>query len=199
MITMTDSLARYVLVAGLVPFLAMRIYWHTQAMRGRPRPKNVESVGFKLVRILVALPMMVIVVSYLVDPSRYAFASLPLPEAARWTGAVLLYVSIAWCFWVNHALARNFSGMLVVYEGHQLVDHGPYRRIRHPMYTGFVGLMVAILILSANWLVGLPPLLIIAVVMWHRTPREEDMLLEHFGDAYGRYMERTGRYLPRLG
>ena len=196
---MTDSLARYVLVAGLVPFLVMRIYWHSQAMRGRPRPENVESVGFKLVRILAALPMMVLVITYLIDPTRYAFASFALPDVIRWGGALLFFLSIAWCFWVNHALARNFSGMLVVYEGHQLVDHGPYRRIRHPMYTGFVGLMLGILTVSANWLVGLPPLLIIAVVMWHRTPREEQMLVEHFGDAYSSYMARTGRYLPRLG
>jgi protein-S-isoprenylcysteine O-methyltransferase Ste14 len=177
----------------------MRIFWHTRSMRGRARPENNEPIPFKLVRLLVALPLFLVVLSYLVEPSRYAFASFPLPDAARWLGAVLFLASIAWSFWVNYSLSTNFSGMLVVYEGHQLIERGPYRYIRHPMYTGFITMMVGVLLLSANWLIGVPPVLIILIVMFYRTPREETMLLQHFGESYRSYMARTGRFLPRLG
>ncbi len=195
---MTDSLARTILLGGAVPFAAMRMYWHIGSTRGRSRPANKERPSFKMVRLFGALPFFVLLVSYLIDPSRYGFAHLPLPDSLRWLGAAFFLLSIAWSFWVNFTLATNFSGMLVVYEGHQLIDRGPYRRIRHPMYTGFITLMVGVFLLTANWLIGLPPILIILIVMFVRTPQEEAMLLAHFGDEYRAYMDRTGRFLPRL-
>ena len=196
---MTDALARTLLVAGFVPFAVMRIYWHTRSTRGRPRPENNEPLSFKLLRLFVALPLFVVVVSYLVDPSLYSFAGLAIPDPLRWLGAALFLLSIVWSFWVNFTLSTNFSGMLVVYENHQLIDRGPYSHIRHPMYTGFITLMVGLFLLTANWLIGIPPILIILVVMLVRTPQEEAMLLAHFGDEYRAYMARTGRFLPQVG
>jgi protein-S-isoprenylcysteine O-methyltransferase Ste14 len=99
---------------------------------------------------------------------------------------------------MNHQLGPNFSSTLILRDGHQLIQDGPYRLVRHPMYTSFMVMLTGLLLLSANWIVGGAAIGFVLLLMALRTPREERMLLSHFGDEYRRYMERTGRYLPRI-
>jgi protein-S-isoprenylcysteine O-methyltransferase Ste14 len=105
--------------------------------------------------------------------------------------------SILLFFWVLRSLGRNFSTSLTIKKDQTLVTDGPYRWVRHPMYTTFVLLWVAFMLLSANWFIGLTGLLAYALTMTVRTPKEERMMIEAFGDDYRAYMKRTGRYLPR--
>lgn len=81
--------------------------------------------------------------------------------------------------------------------GARLVTRGPYHRLRHPIY--FAGLLIfpGAGALTANLFIlaaGLAGLAILAI----RTPREEALLLEEFGDEYRDVMARTGRWLPRM-
>jgi protein-S-isoprenylcysteine O-methyltransferase Ste14 len=65
------------------------------------------------------------------------------------------------------------------------------------MYTALFLSMLAILLLTRNWLVGGIPLVGLCVILLMRLPREERAMIERFGDAYREYMKRTGRFLPR--
>jgi protein-S-isoprenylcysteine O-methyltransferase Ste14 len=65
------------------------------------------------------------------------------------------------------------------------------------MYTSFVLLWVGFLFLSTSWFIGLTGLLAFVWAIVVRTPREEQMMIDRFGDEYIVYMKRTGRYLPR--
>lgn len=75
---------------------------------------------------------------------------------------------------------------------------GPYRYVRHPMYTALFHSMWAILLLTRNWLVGGVPLVGLCVIVLLRIQREERAMVDNFGDAYREYMKRTGRFLPRV-
>ena len=66
------------------------------------------------------------------------------------------------------------------------------------MYSVFVLMCMGFGLLSANWLMGGMTLGAISIVMIFRTPLEEKMLLDFFGEPYRAYMQRTGRYLPRM-
>ena len=79
-----------------------------------------------------------------------------------------------------------------------LVTDGPYRWIRHPMYTAFYVLHIAVFFLTANWFIGLTWLAGLTIIIVLRVKREEAMLLARFGDKYNSYMERTGRFLPHI-
>lgn len=57
--------------------------------------------------------------------------------------------------------------------------------------------MASVTILAANWLIGLGSLLVLTLLAI-RTPKEEQMLIERFGDDYRRYIETTGKFVPRL-
>ncbi len=198
--TMTDGLARTLFAAVWIPFVAVRVHFHRLAGAHKQRgPSAWEGRGMHFVRVFIALPWTVTLLAWLLHPPVLRFASFPVSTGWRWLGLLLLAAGALWVAWVNSTLGRNFSGSLILQDDHQLVTGGPYRFMRHPMYPGFLVMSVGMLLLTANLWLGLPVLLAVAWVMWKRTPREEAMLLDRFGDEYVDYCARTGRFLPRLG
>ncbi len=104
-----------------------------------------------------------------------------------------------WLFWRSHAdLGPNWSVTLELRKGHQLVQRGVYRSIRHPMYASIWLFSMGQGLLLDNWLAGWSALASFAPLYFVRTPREEQMMCEFFGQEYRDYMRQTGRLLPRL-
>jgi len=97
------------------------------------------------------------------------------------------------------SLGENFSATLHVREQHTLVMEGPYCWVRHPLYSTMYVLLVAFILLSANWFIGLASTGGLTLVVASRVKREEMVMIEKFGDRYREYMSHTGRFLPRLG
>jgi len=196
---MTETTARLVFAAIWLPFAAMRIRYH-RGSGAKPKALTTPEEGrlFGWLRWTLALPWFLTLLLWLVWPAPLRFAGFALPDALRWLGAALFAAGALLVFWTNRTLGSNFSSTLILRDGHQLIQHGPYRHVRHPMYTSFLVMLAGLLLLAANWIVGGAPILFILLLMAMRTPREERMLLGRFGDEYRRYMERTGRYLPRL-
>ena len=112
-------------------------------------------------------------------------------------GSAFLGASL-WLFWRSHAdLGRNWSPSLEIGTEHRLVHGGVYRSIRHPMYASQWLMTIAQALLLQNWLAGSAGALLFLPLYLIRVPREEQMMLDHFGEAYRRYMRETGRILPR--
>jgi protein-S-isoprenylcysteine O-methyltransferase Ste14 len=78
------------------------------------------------------------------------------------------------------------------------VTSGPYRWVRHPFYDCVALCVLANSVVAANWFLFSTGGLAVGLMVV-RTRKEEEKLLARFGDAYRAYMERTGRFLPRLG
>ena len=115
-----------------------------------------------------------------------------------WIGLGLILIGIVIRAIAIATLWRYFTVDVSIREGHELVDHGIYRVIRHPSYTGsllsFLGLGFAF----RNWL----SVAIIAVAtiigFSYRIAVEEGALIEHFGDRYRDYMLRSKRLIPGI-
>jgi len=100
---------------------------------------------------------------------------------------------------VHRALGRNFAASLHLRtEGHRLVTSGPYRWVRNPMYTSIYIIVISFFLVSANWLIGLAWLAGYTALMISRVPKEETLMKQQFGDEYGAWAARTGRFLPRI-
>lgn len=136
---------------------------------------------------------------YILFPRALAWAMLPLPLWLRLFGAFLALVALLWFVWIHRSLGSNLSVRLQIKDSQKLVTDGPYRLIRHPMYTAFYVLHIAVFFLTANWFIGATWLAGLTVIILLRVKREEVMLLARFGDQYNSYMQRTGRFLPRIG
>lgn len=104
-----------------------------------------------------------------------------------------------WLFWRSRAdLGQNWFVSLGLRDGHELVTHGVYRSIRHPMYASIWLWAFAQGLLLENWLVGWSVVPAAAAMYFLRTPREERLMRERFNGAYREYMQQTKRLVPRL-
>ncbi len=154
--------------------------------------------------ILIAVPRFALlgasltsILFYGINPQLMQWSALPFPFWLRWFGFFIGVIALVLFFWVLRSLGQNFSTTLTINKAQTLVIHGPYHWVRHPMYTAFVLLWVGFFILSTNWCIGLTGILGFVWAIVVRTPKEEQMMIERFGEEYITYMKCTGRYLPR--
>ena len=189
---------RSILAVLLAVLALIRGYYRWLAASSGATVSWREGRGNAVLRGLGGLGGMLTLLAYIVRPGSLAWAALPLPRWARWLGAALGGAALAYLLWVHRALGANFSSTLHVTDRHTLVTQGPYRRVRHPMYTSFYLLLTAFFLLSANWFIGLVWLGGLSLVVAARLGKEEAVMIERFGDQYREYMGRTGRLLPQL-
>jgi protein-S-isoprenylcysteine O-methyltransferase Ste14 len=124
------------------------------------------------------------------------FANRAFVPALAWAGVVPSLASL-WLFWRTHReLGRNWSVSLEVRDKHELITGGVYRLVRHPMYSAFFLWAIAQFLLLPNWIAGLSGLVGFGILYSFRVGREEQLMLDAFGDQYRAYMARTARIVP---
>jgi protein-S-isoprenylcysteine O-methyltransferase Ste14 len=185
-------------IAVFLAFTAIRAYYHKKAGQSRGPAEHKEGRLHTALRLIVGIPFMLSLLAYMLQPGWFAWAALTLPLWAQWFGLILGIASLPLILWVQAALGSNFSTTLLVRQEHTLVTQGPYRWVRHPMYSVLFVYLVALLLLSANWYIGGVPLIAFTLIVAARLKNEERVMAEKFGPAYQDYMRRTGRFLPRL-
>ena len=92
-------------------------------------------------------------------------------------------------------LGRNWSGIVTVKQDHELVRSGPYRWVRHPIYTGLLIAFVGTAISRGEWR-GVLAVLIVFAALWRKLQLEERWMIETFGDAYLRYRAEVRALIP---
>ncbi len=181
---------------GFVVYMGIR---HVFIKRTRGNEKALSRVDTleKILLIIVMSGGLLFPLLYLFTPW-LNFADYHLPVYAPWCGAVIMLVSL-WLFWRSHAdLGQNWNVTLIVRKNHQLVTQGIYRTIRHPMYLSIWLWSIAQGLMLENWLAGWCSFAAFAPLYFLRTPREEKMMCDVFGQEYRDYMARTGRIFPRV-
>ena len=149
-------------------------------------------------RLLVALPLYGGVVGYLANPGWMAWASLSVPSSVRWIGVALGLLTVPAVYWVLTTLGANVSETVLTKQRHQLVTTGPYRWVRHPLYSAGIALFLSSGLMAANWFILLWAVIALAAMRLVIIPREEAQLVLRFGDEYRRYRDGTGSLLPLL-
>lgn len=157
-----------------------------------------EVPGLIALRALLGLVFYASLAAWMFWPVSFSWSYLPVPTWLRWLATGLLVPVLAFFIWSYRTLGRNYRGGVGLYADHDLVTTGPYGRIRHPIYVTFIVLMVLVLLISANWVLGVSGLLLVSSIAMVRIPVEESELREQFGLAWDAYSARVGRMLPRL-
>ncbi len=137
-------------------------------------------------------------------PAAYAlgdvpqFANYPFHLTQAIVGT-LIFAAALWLFRKTHkSLGSNWSVTLEVRTEHKLVTQGVYNRVRHPMYSAFWLWAIAQAFLLPNWIAGPAGLIGFGTLFFLRVGREEQMMIDTFGDDYRNYMKRTPRVLPGI-
>ena len=101
--------------------------------------------------------------------------------------------------WTFRSLGKNLTDTVVTRQQHTLVQHGPYRWIRHPFYPLRRCSSLPLSLVAANWFFFAPGVgAAMRCSSSERGPRKQN-LVARFGDSYRQYMERTGRFVPKIG
>jgi protein-S-isoprenylcysteine O-methyltransferase Ste14 len=157
-----------------------------------------EVRGLLAVRAMLGSIFYATLIAWMFWPRALTWMYLPVPATLRWTAVGLLVPTLAVFAASFRALGANYRGGVGLYPDHVLVTAGPYRHIRHPIYLAFIVIMCLVLLLSANWLLGLSGLLLVVSIAVARIPIEDRQLRERFGHAWVTYQAQTGGILPRV-
>ncbi len=109
--------------------------------------------------------------------------------------AILCIAGLAFAVWARVTLGRNWSGVVTLKEGHELVERGPYRFVRHPIYTGILTMFFATALVQGH-IAGFAGVLFMLASFWIKLGREEKLMLQQFPERYAAYQHRAKRIIP---
>ena len=120
---------------------------------------------------------------------------IPHVDALAWAGVVLCVAGFAVCIWARVTLGANWSGVVTLKGGHELITRGPYAIVRHPIYTGLLLMIVATVIVFGH-VAGIIALPFVFLGLWIKLGYEEKLMLEKFPEQYAVYQRRVRRLIP---
>ena len=104
---------------------------------------------------------------------------------------------MAIAFWARWHLGANWSGVVTLKEGHELIRTGPYRNIRHPIYTGILLALFGTVVATGE-VRGLLAVAIAWLSFYWKARREESFLSLEFGEKFAAHAKQTGMFLPKF-
>jgi protein-S-isoprenylcysteine O-methyltransferase Ste14 len=175
-------------------WLLWALYWLVASFGGKAvrRRENVAS------RIAHLGPL-VLAALLLVMPMAAPLGSRFLPDSAiaTWLGVGLTALGLGFATWARVHIAGNWSGTVTLKENHELVRSGPYRWVRHPIYSGLLLAFAGTGLATGQWR-GVLAWLIVLLALWRKSRLEERWLAEQFGADYARYRREVAALVPGI-
>lgn len=194
-----DSALRLVLLAVLAAFLPVGIYHRVKSQAtGEKLDRRQEGLFILATLRPLGAVFWFGLFAWMINPGWLEWSSVQVPSWSRWAGVGVLIAGCALVLWTFRSLGKNLTDTVVTRRQHTLVSHGPYRWIRHPLYSSAALVIASLSVIAANWFLLVIGLTVLSVLIL-RTRTEEANLVARFGDSYREYMDRTGRFLPKLG
>jgi protein-S-isoprenylcysteine O-methyltransferase Ste14 len=113
-------------------------------------------------------------------------------------GVLVMWAGLALRIWAIRVLGGSFRMTVEVDGGQPVVDHGPYRYVRHPSYSGLLLIVIGLALIYGNWLSLAILAILPAAVLLRRISVEESVLAGVLGQPYADYKSRTKRLVPGL-
>jgi protein-S-isoprenylcysteine O-methyltransferase Ste14 len=186
----SDGLISLVVIAGGVLFIAFAQIARRRAVAERGGSLRTTGGLAHLLPYFFWVPY--VVVALRLGPS------IPVGLAAQLVGGALSMIGVAFSLWAIVTLGRHYDLILEVHAGHELVRSGPFRVVRHPVYTGLALHFVGACLATGNVLLILGTLVGSFPAFYLRARAEERLLRGEFGAAYEAYAKKVGMLVPLL-
>ena len=182
------------IMVGYLLWFAFVIAWNVTDRR-TPTIATAGAQRERLYTLVISLGLVMIVSApFLIVKG--GFLIWINPPLVAWAMVLVIAGGIALCCWARLHLGRLWSAGVSRKEGHRIVDTGPYRLMRHPIYTGFIVIYVGLGVLCANGL-ALAAVALLTLGLWLKARVEEQFLLAELGaEAYSDYKARTPMLVP---
>jgi len=172
------------------------IVWLLMAAWSKPS-KRREFPWQRLEHVIPLLIGFFLIYNRRAEWSFFGDRIVPQNDAVTVLGLSLTAGGLIFAVWARIALGANWSGTVTIKSGHNLIRRGPYRWIRHPIYTGLLGSMVGTLVLQGEVRSFLGFALAL-LALYRKAKREERFLSEEFGEGFAEHAKHTGMFLPRF-
>lgn len=171
-------------------------YWGLRAVWSS-RPERRETRGSRLIHLVLVTAALLLLFFRPLSVGPLAWRLYPAGLAAFVPGVFVTLFGLVFATWARIHLGPYWTGAIAVVAQQRIVDTGPYRLVRHPIYSGlivaFLGTAIAVGELRAvlGAVSGL-------TAYWRKTCKEEAVLIGHFGAAYEEYRRRVKAVIPFL-
>ena len=122
---------------------------------------------------------------------------VPESSALMLVCVVATVLGLLFAVWARLALGSNWNGTVTIKTNHQLIRRGPYRWIRHPIYTGMLAALLGTAI-AQGLVSGLIGFAFVYLALYRKAKREESFLSQEFGEGFAEHRQHTGMFLPRF-
>ncbi|MGD0878293.1 MAG: isoprenylcysteine carboxylmethyltransferase family protein [Anaerolineales bacterium] len=186
--------------AGL--FLAICLVWLVPEMTGMLRQMGKVSTREALSQdrgslgILLELQWTGLILNFLLAWLLPQAAILWQRTTLYFLGLSVILLGMALRWYAIRVLGGYFTRVVAVSKDQQVIQHGPYRHIRHPAYSGTFLTMLGVGLVMTNWASLIT--LLVCVFLGHiqRVSVEEKALIQTIGQPYSEYMRHTKRFIP---
>lgn len=187
---MSGDLAAPIATASMLAYGVVAYALRARARRARP-PAVAEASG------LARTSPYFIWVPYAVMWLRPGPA-IDVPEPLRWVGLATIVAGPLFMVWSAATLGRHFDVEVQVHGAHEVVRRGPYRFVRHPIYSGMALHFIGASLATGGAVLALGTLLVTFPALYQRASAEERLLRAQLGDAYARYADEVPMLVPLL-
>jgi protein-S-isoprenylcysteine O-methyltransferase Ste14 len=175
-------------------WLAFIVFWIAMARGGKAVAER-ESVYSRLSHYL---PLAIAI--YLIAAPHVPIAVLEerFVRLVLWpvrAGAALTFAGIAFAIWARLWIAGNWSSDVTLKRDHELIVDGPYRWVRHPIYTGILIALAGTALAVGEWR-GVLGVVVAGAAYWRKLTIEEAVMRRQFGEAYAQYAARVPALVP---
>jgi protein-S-isoprenylcysteine O-methyltransferase Ste14 len=172
---------------------AFAIYWGVTALSAKPSAQRQSVTGRAL-----HMAMLAVTIAFLLGPWRPYPLSLTVVPHGRVADALAAALSVAGLIgtlWARWTLGDNWSSAVTLKQGHELIMRGPYRYVRHPIYTGLLVMVLgtALAIGRLHAFIGFAACI---AGFWIKLRQEEALMTRSFPHAYASYKQRTKALVP---
>jgi protein-S-isoprenylcysteine O-methyltransferase Ste14 len=189
------------ILAAAVIWIVFWVYWISVAVMNRSPTKRQQSawsgILFRLFIMFVVVSAFVSFSSSPAGPGFLVTRVIPDTLITGLGGTIITLAGIGFAIRARLYLGKNWSSMPAIKVGHELIRNGPYRYVRHPIYTGILCGLAGTIILIGEPIAVIGLLLILLAFLW-KIRMEEQYLLEEFGNAYARYKSEVHALIPFL-
>lgn len=177
-------------------WVAWLLYWWASSRNVKPTRRRESFVSRAAHVIPLAVAVWMIAAPKL--PGDFLGERfLPAAPLAASVGVATVAGGLAFTVWARICLGGNWSAIVTLKQGHELVRAGPYRFVRHPIYTGLLAAIAGSAIVRGEWR-GVAAVVIAFLALWRKLRLEERWLEETFGEAYARYRSEVAALIPFL-
>jgi protein-S-isoprenylcysteine O-methyltransferase Ste14 len=177
-------------------WIAFGLLWLAWALRVK-RAQMRESIGSRFSYVIASVAAFYAMFSGDVPMGWMHTRIIPREPWIEALGIALTVAGMAFAIWARACLGGNWSSNVTVKVDHQLIRTGPYRWVRHPIYTGIILAMIGTA-LNRRTIRGVIAVVLLWVAFTLKSKIEESFMRATFGPEYDEYRQRTGALVPRL-